>query len=83
MRAMYVLLLVLALGGGLMLEAGCGARDHREMVRLEQEGTMSTTRPVVPVEEEEGWNDKAGEIAVIIVGIGLIVLGAALPFLLL
>lgn len=75
MRVWQVLLLAIALAGGVTASAGCAANRRGEITRPVEPRESARTREVRPLSEEKAWTDRAGEILVVILGVALAVGG--------
>ena len=80
MHALQVIVVFMALGSGLVLPSGCASRQQ-DVVMMEE--PMPIERPAEPLEDEESFADKVGQVGVVILLLGVTVGLALLPFLLL
>jgi hypothetical protein len=72
---------LVALSGLLFVAPGCASEQHSYDYDYD-DSLSSFERPAVPIEEEETFADKLGEIGVVCLAVGGVVAGAVLPFLL-
>ncbi len=78
MWSWQTMIVLVALSGCLMFAPGCASEQHfagdDEIVGIE--------RPAVPIDDEESLGDKIGEVGVVLLVVGGVLAGIALPFLL-
>jgi len=78
MHALRVMVVLLGLGGGLLLGAGCAERQPQFI-----DSDTSIERPARPVSEEEGLSDRIGEVGVVLLVVAIAVGVILIPILLL
>jgi len=79
MHGWRTLLVVTLVWVGLSVFAGCSGGQHP----TSYSSPTGIERPAQPVEEEEGFSDKAGEVGVVLLVVGATVAGVLVPLLLL
>jgi hypothetical protein len=80
MRLWQAAIVIMALSGLLLVAPGC-ASEQRSYGR--DDNIESIERPAQPLEDEESFADKIGEVGVVLLLVGTVAAGILVPLLLL
>ena len=80
MQALRLVVVVVALGGGLLATSGCANRQHQPAAI---DDDTSIERPATPLDEETSWTDRIGEVGIVLLIVAVTVGGILIPILLL